>query len=186
MARNRLAQAKGAALLLLARAYLHRDRVALIAFRGPGATLLLPPTRSTAQARRLLEQLPAGGGTPLASALALSLQVAQRAAAQRLSRCALVLLTDGRANVPLAGLGAAGPPDGVAAEVAALAERWAALTGNGTATALVIDTRLRYVGGGDAVALATALGGQYLYLPQAAPDAVRRAAEESVLAHGWR
>ena len=43
MARNRLAQAKGAALLLLARAYLHRDRVAMIAFRGPGATLLLPP-----------------------------------------------------------------------------------------------------------------------------------------------
>jgi magnesium chelatase subunit D len=60
----RLAEAKGAVELLLAEAYVKRAQVALIAFRGTGAELLLPPTRSLARARRLLAELPGGAAAP--------------------------------------------------------------------------------------------------------------------------
>ncbi|WP_200253021.1 magnesium chelatase subunit D, partial [Thiococcus pfennigii] len=50
---HRLAEAKGAIELLLADCYVRRDRVALIAFRGREAELLLPPTRSLVRARSL-------------------------------------------------------------------------------------------------------------------------------------
>nr|MCU0761783.1 magnesium chelatase ATPase subunit D [Hydrogenophaga sp.] len=42
---HRLAEAKGAVELLLAECYVRRDKVAVLAFRGTGAELLLPPTR---------------------------------------------------------------------------------------------------------------------------------------------
>ncbi|HMA37662.1 MAG TPA: VWA domain-containing protein, partial [Chloroflexia bacterium] len=198
MARNRLGAAKGAALVLLERAYRHRDQVALIGVRGPEAQLLVPPTRSVARARRLLESLPAGGGTPLASALALSLAIAARAALTGHRQTLLVLLTDGRANVPLAGrapaahtaanvpLAGSAPAAHTAAEIAALAARWATLAATGAGATLVVDTRLRYLGDGAAVRLAAALGGRYLYLPQAGPGAVGAAAEATAQALGWR
>ena len=66
---NRLAEAKGAVELLLADCYRRRDEVAVISFRGQGAQLLLPPTRSLVRARRSLAGLPGGGGTPLAAGL---------------------------------------------------------------------------------------------------------------------
>lgn len=66
---NRLAEAKGAVELLLADCYVRRDQVAVLAFRGRGAELLLPPTRSLVRAKRSLAGLPGGGGTPLASGI---------------------------------------------------------------------------------------------------------------------
>ncbi|WP_439580765.1 magnesium chelatase subunit D, partial [Elioraea sp.] len=48
----RLAEVKGAVELLLADCYVRRDTVALIAFRGTTAELVLPPTGSLARARR--------------------------------------------------------------------------------------------------------------------------------------
>ena len=65
---NRLAEVKGAVELMLAEGYARRDRVALIAFRGTGAELLLPPTHALARARRAIAGMPAGGGTPVAAA----------------------------------------------------------------------------------------------------------------------
>jgi magnesium chelatase subunit D len=66
---NRLAEAKGAVELLLADCYVRRDQVAVLAFRGRGAELLLPATRSLVRAKRALAGLPGGGGTPLAAAI---------------------------------------------------------------------------------------------------------------------
>ena len=78
----RLAEAKGAVELMLADAYARRDHVALIAFRGDSADLILPPTRSLVQTKRRLAGLPGGGGTPLASGLKAAGELAQRARAQ--------------------------------------------------------------------------------------------------------
>jgi magnesium chelatase subunit D len=98
----RLSEAKGAVELMLADAYARRDHVALIAFRGESAELILPPTRSLVQTKRRLAGLPGGGGTPLASGLKAAAELAQRGRAQGLSP-SIAVLTDGRANVPLPG-----------------------------------------------------------------------------------
>ncbi|MFN3350774.1 magnesium chelatase subunit D [Pseudorhodoplanes sp.] len=100
---NRLAEAKGAVELLLADCYVRRDEVAVIAFRGESAQLLLPPTRSPARAKRELAGLPAGGATPLASALDQACLLGQ-AAIRRGRTPTVVLLTDGRANIARDGL----------------------------------------------------------------------------------
>ncbi len=157
----RLAEAKGAVELLLARAYARRDHVALIAFRGSGAELVLPPTRSLVQAKRRLSGLPGGGGTPLAAALRLAGETALRARARGLTPV-LALLTDGRANVALDG---APGRDRAEAEAVQMAQSWAA-TG---AASVVIDTASRPEAG--LKRLSHSLGGVYLPLPRA--DAAR-------------
>jgi magnesium chelatase subunit D len=95
---HRLAEAKGAVELLLADCYVRRDQVALIAFRGSAAELLLPPTRSLARAKRSLAGLPGGGGTPLAAGLdaAFALSDLIRRKGQTPT---VIVLTDGRANI---------------------------------------------------------------------------------------
>lgn len=98
----RLAEAKGAVELLLAQAYARRDHVALIAFRGTTAEVLLPPTRSLVQTKRRLAGLPGGGATPLAAGLNAVLGLADQARRRGLTPT-LALLTDGRANIALNG-----------------------------------------------------------------------------------
>jgi magnesium chelatase subunit D len=95
---NRLAEAKGAVELLLADCYVRRDQVAVVAFRGRKAELLLPPTRSLVRAKRSLAGLPGGGGTPLAAAIDAALQLA-KLALRRGETPTLVILCDGRANI---------------------------------------------------------------------------------------
>ena len=99
---TRLAEAKGAVELLLAQAYARRDHVALVAFRGTGAELLLPPTRSLVQTKRRLAGLPGGGGTPLAAGMMEAFAQAQLAARRGLTPT-VAILTDGRANIALDG-----------------------------------------------------------------------------------
>lgn len=98
----RLAEAKGAVELMLAEAYARRDHVALISFRGTGAELLLPPTRSLVQTKRRLAALPGGGGTPLAAGLRIALELALVSRGRGLSPT-VAILTDGRANIALDG-----------------------------------------------------------------------------------
>jgi magnesium chelatase subunit D len=101
-ARRRMAAVSGAVLSLLRDAYQRRDKVGLISFRGGTAELLLPPTSSVPTARVRLDRLRTGGRTPLADGL---LRAHRVLAAERLRdpkrRPLLVLLTDGRATVPL-------------------------------------------------------------------------------------
>lgn len=94
----RLAEAKGAVELLLADCYVRRDNVAVLAFRGSKAELLLPPTRSLVRAKRSLAGLPGGGGTPLAAGIEAALALAE-AVRRRGETPVVVLLTDGRANI---------------------------------------------------------------------------------------
>lgn len=115
---TRLSETKGAIELLLAQAYVKRAEVALIAFRGSEAVLALAPTRSLARAKKELAALAAGGGTPIASGLAL----ARRTALAERSRGRtplIVILTDGRANV--GGEGGKSPQEQALAEARALA-----------------------------------------------------------------
>jgi magnesium chelatase subunit D len=154
---NRLAEAKGAVELLLAECYVRRDRVALVAFHGENAELVLPPTRSLVRARRSLAGLPGGGGTPLAAGLDVGGAVADAVRRQGDSPL-LVVLTDGRANI-----GRDRQPGRPRAEADALlaAQHWRA---QGYA-ALLVDTSPRSHPA--AQALAQAMGGHFLPLPYA-------------------
>ena len=103
-AQRRMVAVKGAVMSLLLDAYQRRDRVGLIAFRGPGAELLLPPTGSVEMAQWCLQEMPTGGRTPLARALYVAMETLET---ERLKDRdvlpLLVLLSDGRANVSLSG-----------------------------------------------------------------------------------
>jgi magnesium chelatase subunit D len=153
----RLAEAKGAVELMLAQAYVTRSEVALVAFRGTGAELLLPPTRSLTRARRTLAELPGGGGTPLALGLNAAREVAEAVIARGRS-AALVILTDGRANIA-----ADGSPG--RAQAAADAETAAKAIAARGIEALVVDISARP--GPEGAALAKVLGGRFLALPRA-------------------
>jgi magnesium chelatase subunit D len=153
----RLAEAKGAIELMLGQAYVARQQVALVAFRGAGAEILLPPTRSLVMTKRRLAGLPGGGGTPLAAGLRTALELALGVRRRGLVPH-LAMLTDGRANVALDGT----PGRGRAQEDAlrlAQAVRGAAVPG------LVIDTGNRP--SEQARAIAAAMGAGHLPLPRA-------------------
>jgi magnesium chelatase subunit D len=154
---HRLAEAKGAVELLLADCYVRRDRVAMVAFRGPGAELLLPPTRSLVRAKRSLAGLPGGGGTPLAAGIDAAVELAD-GVQRRGGTPVVVLLTDGRANVSREGIGgrAQAAEDALAS---ARAFRVAELK------ALVVDMSPRPRP--DAEKLAHEMGAVYLPLPHA-------------------
>ena len=101
---NRLSEAKGAIEILLAQCYVRRDQVCMISFRGTQAQISLPVTRSLARAKRSLNGLPGGGGTPIALGLDLGLTVAKQCQ-QRGETAFIIMLTDGKANVTRAGTG---------------------------------------------------------------------------------
>lgn len=99
---RRMASAKGAVLSLLHRAYEKKDRVAFIAFRKDRAEILLPPTRSVERATRTLRDLPTGGKTPLPAGIWKGIEVIRSELVKNRSTIPiLVLITDGRGNVPI-------------------------------------------------------------------------------------
>ncbi len=168
-AMSRLAEAKGAVELLLAECYVRRDQVALLAFRGAGAELLLPPTGALARARRCLAALPGGGPTPIAAGLdaaaTLAASLRRRGAAPL-----LVVLTDGRANIAR---------DGAADRTRATADALDSarrLRASGL-PALLIDISARPQP--QAAALAEAMGARCLFLPRADAAALSRAIRQA-------
>ncbi|MEM1154773.1 MAG: magnesium chelatase subunit D [Pseudomonadota bacterium] len=162
---NRLSEAKGAVELLLAECYIRRDQVALIAFRGEQAEILLPPTRSLVRAKRNLAALPGGGGTPLASAIEAAVVMATPLE-RRGGTVAVVLLTDGRGNIGRDGSRgkAAAQPD---LEAAALQFRATGLQG------VLVDTSPRPHAAAET--LAKSLGVHYLPMPHAEAAQLRDA-----------
>lgn len=165
-AAQRLAETKGAVELLLSDSYATRDQVALIAFRGIGAELLLPPTRALARAKRELAGLPGGGGTPLAAGLHAARELALDLE-KKGQHPVVILMTDGRANVCLDGSTGHGP----AGEEALVAARLLRASGWDS---LVVDTSRRPRP--KARALAEAMGARYLPLPSANASGLSEAA----------
>lgn len=169
-AMTRLAEAKGAVELLLGQAYARRDHVALVAFRGSGAEILLSPTRSLVQAKRQLAALPGGGGTPLAAGLEAAARLADQAGGRGLSP-AFALLTDGRANIAL---------DGAASRAQAQQDAHTLCAHLRTVTlqGCVIDTAPRP--GAEAAVLAKGLGVDCITLPRADAQRLSKAIDQAL------
>ena len=103
-ATQRLAEAKGALEELLAQCYIRRDEVAMVSMRGAKAEIVLPPTRSLVRAKRNLAALPGGGGTPLAAGFRAANEMAISLELKGLTPI-IVVMSDGKANVNLKGVG---------------------------------------------------------------------------------
>jgi magnesium chelatase subunit D len=153
---QRLAEAKGAVELLLQQSYARRDSVCIVAFRGALAQLLLPMTRSLVRAKRAMTGLPGGGGTPLALALKMAHEQAAQLQRQGVTPI-LVVLSDGRANVTLQGLGGR-------AQAQSDANSWGQQWRASGHRALWIDTSLQP--DAQAQQLASTMGASYLPMPQ--------------------
>jgi magnesium chelatase subunit D len=103
-AMRRIAIAKGIAMNFVRGAYVKRDELALICFKGFRSEVLAPPTRRYNDVLRLLDEVRTGGRTPLPSAL-YELAVMARAFKEKHRKAVVkgVIVTDGKANVALEG-----------------------------------------------------------------------------------
>ena len=153
--RKRMAAVKGAVLSMLRDSYVKRDRIGLMAFRRDSAELILPPTRSVEYSYRKLQELPTGGKTPLGEALVtISDFMTSYSRSHPGEACYIVLITDGRANVPLRdGADANDEVRKLAEDMAIPQVKW-----------IVIDASAGYVRFDNAEKLAMALEGTYFRL----------------------
>ena len=184
MALNRMNAAKGAAMSLLTEAYQSRDQICLIPFQGDRADVLLPPTRSIAQAKKRLEVMPCGGGSPLADALQAAMLTGLNAQKTGdVGKVVVVCISDGRANVPLCvSKGEEFDPDAdedskdgkpsrqyLKDEVLACAKQLGVLPGFNL---LCIDTENKFISTGVAKDIADAAMGKYHQIAKADGNAI--------------
>ena len=102
--RKRMSVAKGITRKLIESSYVRRDYITLIAFRGHDAEVVIPPTRKYEVVYDIIDELPTGGRTPLPAALSKLLTIARAFRVKyRDSVIRAILITDGKANVPLDG-----------------------------------------------------------------------------------
>jgi magnesium chelatase subunit D len=202
MALNRMNAAKGAACSLLQEAYRSRDQICLIPFQGSSAEVLLPPTRSISLAKSRLDMMPCGGGSPLAHALTQSVRTGISAIASGdIGRAVIILISDGRANVPLdisLGLKEDKEPEldeggkkkkltdaekkearvALKEEVMTIAKQIGSMR---NFNLLVIDTENKFVSTGVAKEIAEAAGGRYHFIPKASGDMIAQIASDAVV-----
>ena len=153
--RRRMAAVKGAVLSMLRDSYVKRDRIGMMAFRRDTAELILPPTKSVEYSYRKLEELPTGGKTPLGEALAtVGDFMTSYSRSHPGESCYIVLITDGRANVPLReGMDANEEALKLASDMSIPQVRW-----------IVVDASTGYIRFDNARRLAEELCGTYFRL----------------------
>lgn len=184
MALNRMNAAKGAAMSLLTEAYQSRDQISLIPFQGDMADVLLPPTKSIAMAKKRLETMPCGGGSPLADAMQKAMLTGLNAQKSGdVGKVVVVLISDGRANVPLCvSAGEEFDPDAdedskdgkpsrgyLKDEVLACAKQMGVLPGFNL---LCIDTENKFISTGIAKDISNAAMGNYHQIAKADGNAI--------------
>ncbi len=167
---GRLAEAKGAIEILLSDAYAKRDNVALISFSGLKADPLLLPTKSLVTAKKKLSSLPGGGATPLANGLLEAFNMAEAARTRNITPI-IILLSDGRGNMSL---------DGVGDRVKSIKDTKyvASLIKRNAINNIFIDTSRRKTQMADE--LARELNGHYFQLPVANSGAISKAVQQSI------
>ena len=193
MALNRMGAAKGAAIALLQEAYKSRDKICLIAFHDDRADVVVPPTRSIVLTKDRLEAMPCGGGSPLAHGLTTAVRTGMNAlkVKQDVAQVLIVLLTDGRANVPLyVSMGDQTPPEAaldpakgtfsrkfLKDEVLEIAKKLGSLS---NFNFLCVDTEDKFVGTGVAKELARVALGRYHHLAPAETQLVAEIAKNAL------
>ena len=177
---------------MLHEAYKSRDKIALIAFSGQDAEIVVPPTKSVALTSRRLEGMPCGSQTPLADALVKAVRIGVNAikVKQDTGRVIMIVISDCRPNVPLAvsegeTVDLSLDPDAkngqpsrkfLKDEVVAIAKQIGALDGFDL---LCIDTEDKFVRTGIAEELARVAGGNYHALERADHKSIARVAAEA-------
>jgi magnesium chelatase subunit D len=161
--RQRLEAVRQACRQLLEQSYQGRHQVTVVTAGGQGPELVVAPTRDVEGVDQLLAEVEAGGRTPLAGALARCDRELRRAVERGLAPT-LVVLTDGRANVPLT------PGGDAVSDTLAEAGRLAELGPD----ALVVDTENDFINLGLGRELAEALGADYLQTETPDADGVLR------------
>lgn len=153
--RKRMSAVKGAVLSMLRDSYVKRDRIGMMAFRRDSTELVLPPTKSVEYSYRKLEELPTGGKTPLGDALiTVSDFMTSYMRSHKGESCYVVLITDGRANVPVVpGSDANEEAEKLASDISVPRLGW-----------IVVDASSGYVRFDNARRLAESLEGTYLRL----------------------
>ncbi|MDQ3473527.1 MAG: magnesium chelatase ATPase subunit I [Acidobacteriota bacterium] len=159
MALHRIKQAKIAVLSLLRQSYIQRDQVAIIGFRGESTEVCLPVSRSILRARRVLDSLRVGGGTPLSAGLACALKLA-KAAGTKVGETSVLLFTDGNANVAFrtnATSDRRARQETIDQELAMLGSAFR----KERVSLTVMDTQNTFIRSGEAATVAKRLGAQY-------------------------
>ena len=102
---NRFAAAKAAIMNIAEKAYLEREQLGILGFGNQQVQTLLPRKRAPKALRRLLDNIEAGGGTPMRQVIEQAMRYQQQL---RISQPGLrlrnYLITDGKSSASLAGL----------------------------------------------------------------------------------